>query len=306
MMLICESCTLKHYRHRRAKCAAFARLTGTSQRLRSIELHPEKPIRNKLALLLVALLLVGCTHHPSQPVRLNVLTYNVHHGAGGDKKLDLERIAGVIRACAPDLVALQEVDQGTQRTGSVDQSAELGRLSQLHPVFGSAMEYDGGKFGDAVLSRLPIVSSKVVALPFEPGNKREPRIAITATVRLADGQEITFISTHLDHTRDPSDRLAQAQAINQTLGDLATPAILAGDFNCEPSSLPMRELEKIWTFASNGDPAPTCPADQPKTKIDHVLVKPADRWRIIDARVLDDAIASDHRPVLVKLELLPH
>lgn len=62
---------------------------------------------------------------------LRVLTYNIHHGEGTDGVLDLERIAGVIKGASPDLVALQEVDVGAERTGGVDQAGELGRLTGM-------------------------------------------------------------------------------------------------------------------------------------------------------------------------------
>ena len=239
---------------------------------------------------------------PAQPITLTVLTYNIHHGEGMDKKLDLERIANVIRDCEADLVALQEVDQGTKRTGRADQPNELARLLKMNVTYGPAMDFQGGKYGDAVLSRLAITSSRTVALPWNAGGQREPRVALAARCRLPDGAEFLFISTHYDHTGESPDRLAQAQATNAELAMDDSPAILAGDFNCESASPPMEELAKHWTIVTDTDPTKTCPADKPRIKIDHVLVKPSNRWRVIDARVVDEPVASDHRPVLVKLQ----
>jgi endonuclease/exonuclease/phosphatase family metal-dependent hydrolase len=114
-----------------------------------------------------------------------------------------------------------------------------------------------------------------------------------------------FISTHLDHTRDPSDRLSQAKAINEHFTrSIMVPAILAGDFNCEPGSAPMSELEQVWKLATDDAAMPSFPSTRPSIRIDHVLFKPADSWRVVEARVIDEPLASDHRPVLVKLELL--
>src|SRR5687768_7382725 len=155
-----------------------------------------------------------------QTCALPILTYNIHHGEGTDKKLDLARIAGVIRRCEPDLVALQEVDVGTRRTNGVDQAAELGLLLDMHVTFGPAMEFQGGRYGNAILSRWPAKSSRLVPLAGS-GGKHEPRCVIAAVYPVAGhaGGELVFASTHLDHTKEPSDRLAQAKTIVEAFAD---------------------------------------------------------------------------------------
>jgi endonuclease/exonuclease/phosphatase family metal-dependent hydrolase len=262
-------------------------------------------MKRLLVLLLTAIgLATGCTSTQPGPQRIVVMTYNIHHGEGGDHKLDLERLARVIRAAEPDFVALQELDMGVQRTSGINEPEELARLTKMHGIFGPAMDFQGGKYGDAILSRFPITSSQTLALPYRPGGKHEPRVAVEVVTKIA-GEEVVFISTHLDHTGEPSDRLEQANQINAAYRGDDRATILAGDFNCEVSSPPMRELMRVWTLTSNADPSPTCPADVPREKIDHVLVKPEGRWRVVDAKVIDERVASDHRPVVVKLELIP-
>src|SRR5688572_8882435 len=91
------------------------------------------------------------------PGTLRVLTYNIHHGEGTDGVFDLARIAEVIKSARADLVALQEVDQGTDRAGGVNQLDELARLTGMHAEFGKAMDYMNGGYGVAVLSRWPLV-----------------------------------------------------------------------------------------------------------------------------------------------------
>jgi endonuclease/exonuclease/phosphatase family metal-dependent hydrolase len=231
------------------------------------------------------------------------MTYNIHHGEGMDKKLDLARIATLISQNGADLVALQEVDLGTERTGRVAQAEELAKLTGMNYVYVEAMEFGGGKYGDAVLSRFPIDSSRPVRLPWQPGDQREPRVAVVVDCALPRGRRLTFISTHFDHTKEPSDRYLQAQALNAATAGQGL-AILAGDFNCEVGSPPMQELMGKWDLVTDADPALTCPADVPKTKIDHVLVRPAEKWRVLRVKVVDERVASDHRPVVVKLELV--
>src|SRR5688572_23492710 len=139
----------------------------------------------------------GFTNAADAPApEITVLTYNIHHGEGSDGKIDLERIARIITAKKADLVALQEVDKGTKRSGGVDQAKELGRLTGMNYVFGRAIDHQGGEYGQAILSRWPIKEHAVHALPQREG--RERRIAVVAKID-APITNLVFASTHLDH-----------------------------------------------------------------------------------------------------------
>jgi endonuclease/exonuclease/phosphatase family metal-dependent hydrolase len=87
---------------------------------------------------------------------LRVMTYNIHVGVGMDKKLDLQRIADVINGQHPDLVGLQEVDRGVKRTEGKDEIAELAKLTSMNYTFAHNLDYQGGQYGVAILSRFPI------------------------------------------------------------------------------------------------------------------------------------------------------
>lgn len=258
----------------------------------------------RILLLLAAVVIASSDPVPDdEPARrtLRVLTYNIHHGEGTDGKLDLPRIAKVIVTAKPDLVAVQEVDQKVRRTGGVDQTAELAKLTGLNGKFGRAIDLQGGEYGQMVLSRFPIGEFKVHELPNESG--REQRIAAAAEIRIGDaGPKILFVSTHLDHQKDDL-RAKQAEKLDELFGKLRTPVILAGDLNTTPQSKPLAILGKNWNSAGTGKPLLTIPVEKPVRQIDYVLVRPADRFRVLEARVLDESVASDHRPLLVVLEL---
>ena len=243
-----------------------------------------------LCLAVFALLTLASPHVLAEPPRLRVLTYNIHHGEGTDRKFDLQRLANVIKATEPDVIALQEVDRKTRRASGVDQAAELGKLTGMNAQFGKAMDYSGGEYGEAILSRHKPTNIKVHALPHGPG--REPRAAIAVTLAARDGlPELVFIGTHLCHQSN-DDRVAQAKKINEAYPpDSKVVAILAGDLNARTDSPPMREFGKQWI-----DTMPK------RNKIDYVLVRPADPWHVIEAKVIPEPIASDHDPVLVVLE----
>src|SRR5687767_10650352 len=120
-----------------------------------------------LMVVAVAALFIGCATRQTAdaPKRLRVLCYNIHHGEGLDGKLDLERIAKLITETGADLVALQEVDRGAQRTKGLDIPAELGRLTGLTPVFRKNHDLKPGEYGNAILSRWPVMDVKNTWLP---------------------------------------------------------------------------------------------------------------------------------------------
>ncbi len=271
-----------------------------------------KSILRSAAWPLAALLAMGCAA-PSAPT-LRLMTYNIHHGEGTDGRMDLPRLAAVIRSVDPDAVALQEVDCRTGRSGGVDQATELARLTGMRAYFSAAMDYDGGQYGDAVLTRLPLAGDPVrLALPCSPGH--EPRTVMAVPLQVSDkkANAIWFLSTHLDHTRDETDRLAQAAEIVKAFGpnsDYASDVVfLAGDLNAQPDSQTMRRIGQAWTGV--GDNPPTFPADEPTIAIDYILVRSGKEsdtrglWSLKEQRVLDEAIASDHRPLLCVFEKSP-
>ena len=123
----------------------------------------------------------GCrisSPEPDSVVTLRVLTYNIHHGQGTDERFDYERLARIIRGLSPDIVALQEVDRKTERASGIDQAARLAELCQMHYVYGQAMPFQNGQYGQAILSRFPIAKTIVHTLPQRLG--REPRVAVEA------------------------------------------------------------------------------------------------------------------------------
>lgn len=229
---------------------------------------------------------------------MRVMCYNIHHAEGVDRKLDLLRIANVIRAVDPDVVALQEVDVKTRRVKQVDQAAELARLTGMYGAFGKAIDHDGGEYGQAILSRYPLEATKVHLLPNLP--EREQRIAFEARITVA-GRAMTFVTTHLDHQLNDL-REQQATRLNELLGGLNRPVILAGDLNATPESKPLEILRTKWTLATADPGLLTIPVEKPAKQIDFILYRPQDRFRTLSARVLDEAVASDHRAVLAVLE----
>lgn len=231
--------------------------------------------------------------------KLRVMTYNIHHGRGTDEKIDLERIAAVIKKAGPDLVALQEVDIKTRRSGGVDQLAELARLTGMNSRFAKGRDYDGGDYGQAVLSRYPIKSFEVHSLPGTP--ESEARIAFAATIDTpGEGPDVLFVGTHLHH-REESLRVDQARRLMEILDKREVrDAVLLGDLNAVPGSESMNLLLGKWEDAGPSE-AFTFPSRKPEKKIDWILLPKGHNWRVSGGRVIEEPLASDHLPIIVDL-----
>jgi endonuclease/exonuclease/phosphatase family metal-dependent hydrolase len=235
----------------------------------------------------------GCRSESIKPrssATLRVLTYNIHHGEGTDQRFNYERLAAVIKRLEPDIVALQEVDCGTERAAGVDQAKLLGKLCGMHHTFGQAMPYQGGQYGHAILSRFPIEKTIVHPLPYQLD--LEPRAALEVVIRPAGIGPISFVGTHLCHKSNEL-RTLQTRRLSQLLpSEKGNPVILAGDFNARPGSEPMNVLlDTGWIDAVS-----------PRSIIDYVLVRACDPWAVREVIILDEPITSDHDPVLVVLQ----
>ncbi len=243
---------------------------------------------------------MGRTNGEKKMIR--VLSYNIHHGEGIDGKLDLERIARVIKSASPDIVSLQEVDKRTERSQGVDQAKELARLTGMKYAYGPSMGYDDGKYGNAILTKFIIANSKTIPLP------GEPRSALCVTLKTFGThlpvKRFLFIATHLDTKKTP--RIASVPLIEKLFdSNPDLPAIIAGDFNATPESPTMEALGKTWKSATHRKDLFTFPVAKPSKQIDYILCRPAGQWKVVSTKVLDEAIASDHRPILAELQFIP-
>ena len=256
----------------------------------------------KLQTLLILLLFsLTSIAQENKKTTVQILTFNSFLGATTRGDFNLDTIAAVINEVQPDLVALQEVDFKTKRAKGYDLATELGLRTKMAPLFGKAMDYDGGAYGEGVLTRMPIISSRTVALPHSPDN--EPRSALEVTVELERGDTICFIGTHLEHQRNNPDRTAQTQKLNEVFVKNKYPTILAGDLNDTPESQPILILKKYWSDVSEENAEPTFSSENPQRKIDYIFYRPGNQWKILETRVICNTVASDHCALFTVIQL---
>ncbi len=233
---------------------------------------------------------------------LKVMCYNIHHcnPPSEKEKIDVAAIARVINQEKPDLVALQEVDVHTERSGKhLDQARELARLTGMRSFFMKALDYQGGQYGVAVLSRLPIVDSVGYLLPRHPELGGEDRAVAAITVQVPRRGKVVFASTHLDLKE--GNRLSEAEAIVGHFKGTALPMILAGDFNAQPGSATINYLDQHFTRSCVQNCQPTIPVENPNRTIDFVMFTPGRNLSPVSTRVIPEKYASDHLPVVATL-----
>jgi endonuclease/exonuclease/phosphatase family metal-dependent hydrolase len=238
------------------------------------------------------------------------MTFNIRAGNG-----NLDGIAAAIRAAAPDIVALQEVDvHWSDRSDFVDEASALaGRLemqARFAPIYRLSPSSDTlppREFGVALLSRFPIVSwanDSLMRLSTQEPNPAPRRMpGLLEAVLNVHGTLVRVLNTHLDYRSDPHVRSEQALEMVQVLDDLAMPTIVFGDMNAKPNAPELQpllhRLHDSWNAAT--DSGFTYPAEQPTERIDYILV---DNIRVLSTRVVA-TLASDHRPVVADLVLAP-
>ena len=240
---------------------------------------------------------------------LTVVSYNIHAGKDAEQRPNLERVAAVLDTLGADIVLLQEVDRLTARSGGEDQVAELERLTGMHAAFAKSLDYQGGEYGIAALSRWPIESARVLPLPTDPPLKRsngseDPLVALYIVVATPAGR-VHVVNTHLTAEGPGTYRKQQLVALLAHVRRLIPPdepLVVGGDFNARPASDEIAAttlaLEDAWAACgADADAGNTYPAHAPDRRIDYLFL----RGLRCDAARVHATTASDHRPLVVRL-----
>ncbi|CAN5562009.1 endonuclease/exonuclease/phosphatase family protein [soil metagenome] len=259
---------------------------------------------------------------------LRLATFNLLHGVSlADGSVEQAALQQVARALDADVVGLQEVDRGQERSGGVDQTAVVAaalgaRAWRFVPVLlgtpdgtrswtaatvddGSLV--DGPSYGVGLVSRLPVREWAVLrfrAAPVRvpllvPGANRlirvadEPRVAVAAVVDTAAGP-LTVVTTHLSFA--PGWNLAQLRRLTRWARRFPAPRIILGDLNL-PGALPGRVSG--WTRLAR---VATYPTPRPRVQFDHVLADGLSNEAVMRVAALPLAV-SDHCALVVDIDL---
>lgn len=268
--------------------------------------------RNSLGVLLLAASLTSCSALPvtREPV-LNVLVYNIHAGKDAKAVNNIARVASIVKATGADVALLQEVDVNTRRSGGADQPAELADLTGFRDVFGKTLEYDGGEYGIAVLTRWPVEHDTLFRLSVTPRQERaggsyEPRGVLHALIATPHGP-LHILNTHFDPSADDRFRMQEAAGLLRLAERLRASGelvLLGGDLNANPDSRVLALFrdagwKDAWEGCGEGE-GKTFPYNAPVKRIDYLLLGP--RASCVSAEVLVTD-ASDHRPVMFRIKV---
>lgn len=253
-----------------------------------------------------------------EKLELTVASYNIAAGRVSSP----EELGKAIKAMNADFVALAEVDRNTERSGHKDQLDIIAKEAQMYPIFGKAIDFEGGEFGPALLSKYPVIKSQNFLLPV-PGDGRQ-HVLIVAEVQVPNFSEpVLFMAAHLDYKEDATVRMKQVQEINAVAiasiktvfsGIESRVKILAGDFNEVNGTDVMNEIYRYWdpVLDENADNR-TWPAINPALAIDHILTYKGQKWEVKDVIIPNEnpvwnninwPTVSDHVPVIAKIKLL--
>ena len=247
---------------------------------------------------LVALILLFATNAPAQyPERVKFLSYNLWGYRNAETPGGYESLAVVINEIGPDISGHQEVDRANTRSNGTDVIALLGELTGLHSLFAPALKgWRGGDYGEGLLATHPPLSQRLFWVE-EPGG--EDRSAIEIGITMA-GERVRFLTTHLAHENDAfaAHQAREMVAWIHEGGGGEIPMVILGDFNSRPGDEAMSQYEAagfVYVRNSGGEIL---------DEIDHIMYRPEERWRVVEAGKPTGHTASDHDPVWAILELL--
>ena len=224
---------------------------------------------------------------------LRLASYNIRNGRGMGNAVDYDRVAAAINRLAADVVAVQEVDSATGRSGGRDLLRELAERTLTHRVYAPAIDFDGGKYGIGILSKEKPLAWRQVPLP----GREEAR-----TLLVVEFEKYVYCCVHLSLTEE--DRMASLPIIRREAAKAGKPFFIAGDMNAAPESAFIQELRRDFILLTNPE-RPTFPADKPTGTIDYIAAWKADsaEFGLVANGVWDEPTASDHRPVVADVVL---
>lgn len=224
---------------------------------------------------------------------LRMMSFNIRNGMGIDDQTDYDRTAAAIIRVNPDVVAVQEVDSVTGRSGQTDVLRVLAGKTRMYPVFAPAIPYDGGKYGIGMLSKEKPVRFRYLPLP----GREEARALL-----VVEFPEYVFCCTHLSLT--PEDGIASIPVIRRVAEETAKPLFIAGDWNATNGSELLAEMQKDFQLL-NDPKLPTFPADRPDSCLDYIAgyIGKGKPFVRLSSAVVAEPLASDHRPIVAEVRL---
>lgn len=229
-------------------------------------------------------------------ISLTIMSYNIHHGKSLTGRETLDEIKTVIEESGASIIGLQEVDSHLPRSKMKNQIKVLGEALGMEYAYGENLSLFGGRYGNGILSKYPILSVENILLP----GSREQRGLLSVTLDV-EGHPIHFLVTHLG--LGEKEQREQVKAISNYLDNLSGDIILVGDFNTTQEEGILRVLDRQLVDlgrAAGMDQVPTFDYPLHSKRIDYIFV--SNGHTLLNYQVIKSR-ASDHYPVLGTIAL---
>lgn len=262
----------------------------------------------KFKLLFLICIVVFCvdalaTETSKKPITIKVMSYNIHHGnpPGKGDLIDLDAIANTIASSGAEIIALQEVDVHTRRSNDINQAATLAKKLNMQVFFSKAIDFEGGEYGLAILSKFKIKDAKYISLSKMADSTTENRILQYITLNVSKELSFIFANTHLE-VSNTGNRELQAKQIVEFAKQQQLPVILAGDWNATLKSKTVDILDAEFLRTCEICPI-TCPEDGENGAIDFIAFTKNSPFKTIKYTVFSNKKSSDHYPILAEIQL---
>ena len=239
------------------------------------------------------LLIIFSSSCKNESQTFKIVSYNVRNAKGMDNVTDFDRVASVINSIDGHAVAIQELDSATTRSNGVVVLDELAKRTDMYASFNGSIEYQGGKYGNGILTKEKPLRKEAIALP-----GREKR-----SLLIVELKDFVLCCTHLALTEE--DRQSSVEIIQEHTNKYTSkPIFLVGDLNASPDSKEINFLSDNWIMLNEPN-EPTFPSDNPRVTIDYLFLKQNKKFKhtVIATEVVNEPMASDHRPLWVELKI---
>lgn len=241
-------------------------------------------------------------------MKLLVASYNIQHGIyfpafleNGCRDATLEPVIAFLKEKSPDICGFNEI----YGEGSIfgNQPKLLADGLGYDYVFGRAIDLPNGPYGNAIITRYPIKSSRTIEIKTDPDSIKPPRLyhedrALLIAEIDVNGTAVTVMTCHFGLNVEEAE--AAAQVITNELTRIQSPTVLMGDFNITPDNALVQALSKLLNDTACGKPQLTFPSNSPERKIDYIF---ASRDIEIESSWVEQVVIADHCPLFAILKI---
>lgn len=232
---------------------------------------------------------------------MRLMTYNIQSGRDAFKNLDLTKCEETIREFDPDILALNEVRMKTRDVGDTEQAKVLAENLHMHFYFAKAIDYNGGEYGIALLSKFPIVRAEGIPVPSLPEEKREvryeDRVLLKAHLSVNGKNVIAFVS-HFGLSN--AERESATALFEREISKTKDPSIFMGDLNMKPDDLLIQKIKQHLRDLSENESFLTHHTLTLEARIDYIFASDHFACEKIFSPY---STSSDHLPIVADVKM---